>query len=411
MPAHHDILTFLLLMAVILAGAKAGAWLSLRAGQPAVLGELLVGVVLGPSVVNILSIPRFAGEALSTGVFLLANLGVVVLMFIAGLETDLDEMRRVGLVAVTAGVAGVVAPLLLVAAAALAFGLGGGRSVFMGVVAAATSVSITVQTLIELRQLNSKEGTAMLGAAVVDDIVALVVLALFLAASGVGGAMPGGIGITLVRMAAFFLIAVVLGRFLRTALAVARRAPVSEGLLSAALITLLIYAWASEALGGVAVITGAYLAGLIVGQAGFRHEVEQHLKALTYAMLAPIFFVSIGLQTNARSLHLSDLPFAALVIAAAVAGKVIGCGAGARLGGFAWPEALRVGVGMISRGEVGLIIAALGLQAGLLDARGFAIAVIMVLATTLVTPPLLRLSFPSGGVSEEEAIEEEFRDV
>lgn len=411
MPEHHEILTFLLLMALILAGAKGAAWLSLRLGQPAVLGELLAGVLLGPSVVDVLNLPAFAGEALSAGVFLLANLGVIVLMFIAGLETHLDAMRRVGRVAVTAGVAGVVVPLVLGAASTLPFGLGVEKSIFMGVVATATSVSITVQTLIELRQLNSKEGTALLGAAVVDDIVALLVLALFLATSGVSGYAGSGIGGTLVRMVGFFLIAMALGRLLRVALAAARRAPISEGLLSAALITLLVYAWASEALGGVAAITGAYLAGLLVGQAGFRHEVERHLKALTYAMLAPIFFVSIGLQTNARSLQLSDLPLAALVVAAAVASKVIGCGAGARLGGFAWPEALRVGVGMISRGEVGLIIAALGLQVGLLEQRGFAVTVIMVLVTTLVTPTLLRLVFPRVRASEEEAIEEEFRNV
>ncbi len=128
-------------------------------------------------------------------------------------------------------------------------------------------------------------------------------------------------------------------------------------------------------------------------------------------MFAPLFFVSIGLQTNARALQFGDLPLTVLVIAAAVGGKVVGCGAGARLAGFTWTQALRVGVGMISRGEVGLIIAALGLQAGLLQERGFAIMVIMVLATTLLTPPLLRLVFASTPRSEEEAIEAIFEDA
>lgn len=411
MSRHDEALAFLLLLAVILGAAKTAAWFSLRLRQPAVLGELLAGVVLGPSLLDLLHRPPFAGETLSAGVSLLANLGVVVLMFIAGLETNLDNMRRVGRVAVAAGVAGVVVPLLLVAVAVLPFGFEFTKSVFMGIVATATSVSITVQTLIELRQLNSKEGTALLGAAVTDDIVALLVLALFIGMTGTGGETGGGVGQVLLRMAGFFLVAIALGRFFRPALAAAHRAPISEGLLAAALILLLIYGWASEAIGGVAAITGAYLAGVLVSQAGFRHEVEQHLKAFTYAMLAPIFFVSIGLQANARTLQLADLLLTGLVIAAAVAGKVIGCGAGARLGGFTWPESLRVGVGMISRGEVGLIIAALGLQAGLIEDRGFAVIVIMVLVTTLLTPPLLRLVFPPAPPSEEEAIEAAFEDA
>ncbi|MGQ0568213.1 MAG: cation:proton antiporter [Armatimonadota bacterium] len=411
MSRHDEVLAFLLLLAVILGAAKTAAWFSLRLRQPAVLGELLAGVVLGPSLLDLLHRPPFAGETLSAGVSLLANLGVVVLMFIAGLETNLDNMRRVGRVAVAAGVAGVVVPLLLVAGTVLPFGFEFTKSIFMGIVAAATSVSITVQTLIELRQLNSKEGTALLGAAVTDDIVALLVLALFIGMTGTGGETDGGVGQVLLRMAGFFLVAIALGRFFRPVLAAAHRAPVSEGLLAAALILLLIYGWASEGIGGVAAITGAYLAGVLVSQAGFRREVEQHLKAFTYAMLAPIFFVSIGLQANARTLQLADLLLTGLVIAAAVAGKVIGCGAGARLGGFTWPESLRVGVGMISRGEVGLIIAVLGLQAGLIEDRGFAVIVIMVLVTSLLTPPLLRLVFPPAPPSEEEAIEAAFEDA
>ena len=353
----------------------------------------------------------FAGEGVSASVFLLANIGVVLLMFIAGLETDLEQMRLVGRVAVTAGVAGVIVPLFLGLVTVLPFGFDLQMSAFMGIVLTATSVSITVQTLIELRQLNSKEGTTLLGAAVVDDVVALIVLAIFMAVSLTGDTAGNRVGSVLLRMGTFFLIAITLGRFFRPALSAVRRAPVSEGLLSFTLIGVLVYAWAAEALGGVAALTGAYLAGVLVGQAGFRHEIERHLKALTYAVFAPFFFVSIGLQTNARALQFGDLSLTVLVIAAAVGGKVVGCGAGARLAGFTWTQALRVGVGMISRGEVGLIIAALGLQAGLLQERGFAIMVIMVLATTLLTPPLLRLVFASAPRSEEEAIEAAFEDA
>src|SRR3972149_11891283 len=165
MPGHDEILAFLLLLALVLAAARSTAWLSLRLGQPAVLGELLAGVVLGPSVLDLLHRAPFAGEGVSASVFLLANIGVVLLMFIAGLETDLEQMRLVGRVAVTAGVAGVIVPLFLGLVTVLPFGFDLQMSAFMGIVLTATSVSITVQTLIELRQLNSKEGTPLLGAA------------------------------------------------------------------------------------------------------------------------------------------------------------------------------------------------------------------------------------------------------
>ncbi len=411
MPEHHEILNFLLLLAVIVAAAKAAGWLSLRLGQPAVLGELLAGVVLGPSLLDLLRREPFTGEGLAAGIFLLANVGVVLLMFIAGLETDLEQMRRVGKAAVAAGTAGVVVPLVLGLAVALPFGFGPQRSAFMGIVLTATSVSITVQTLIELRQLESKEGTTLLGAAVVDDVIALVVLSIFVAASVAGGGGAAGIGIVLARMAIFFLVATLLGRAFTRALSRAEKAPVSEGLLAAVLVILLAYSWGAEALGGVAAITGAYLAGVLVSQAGYRHEIEHRLKAFTYALLVPIFFVSIGLQTNARSLAAADVPLALLIILAAAVGKIVGCGAGARLAGFTRAEALRIGVGMISRGEVGLIIAALGLQSGLLPERGFAIMVIMVLATTVITPPLLRAVFPPPvPPSEEAAVEAAFAD-
>lgn len=410
MPAHHEILNFFLLLGVIIAAAKGAGWLSLRLGQPAVLGELLAGVVIGPSLLDLMGRPPFAADALSHGVFLLANLGVVLLMFIAGLETDLRQMRRVGRVAVVAGAAGVVVPLLLGMAVLLPFGFGLQRSAFMGIVLTATSVSITVQTLIELRRLDSKEGTTLLGAAVVDDVIALIVLSLFVALSLGGGGGLGSVALLVVRMAGFFAAAIFLGRYLRSALDAAGRAPVSEGLLSAALVAILVYSWGAEAAGGVAAITGAYLAGVLMARAGLAHAIEGRLKATTYALLVPIFFVSIGLQTNVRALHIGDIPLALLVIVTAVAGKIIGCGVGARLTGFTGPEALRIGVGMISRGEVGLIIATLGIQTGLMQPRDFAIMVLMVLATTVITPPLLRAVFPGPPPAEEAALEAAFAD-
>ncbi|MGH2405806.1 MAG: cation:proton antiporter, partial [bacterium] len=185
---HEHLLQFLLLLALIIAAAKAGGWASLRIGQPAVLGEIMAGVLLGPSALDLLSWPVFSGANLGVIIAHLANLGVILLMFVAGLETDLDRMRRVGVPAAMAGTAGVLVPLSLGMLVALPFGYSLAQSAFIGIVLTATSVSITVQTLIELGQLTSKEGTTLLAAAVIDDVIALLVLSAFIAFVGADGA-------------------------------------------------------------------------------------------------------------------------------------------------------------------------------------------------------------------------------
>ncbi len=392
---HTQLLQFLLLLAVIIVAAKSAGWASLRIGQPAVFGEIVAGVLLGPSLLDLLGWPVFRGPSLDVVVAHLATIGVIFLMFIAGLETNLDKMRRVGKVAAAVGVAGVLAPLALGMVVALSFGYGREQAIFVGIVLTATSVSITVQTLIELRQLESKEGTTLLAAAVIDDVIALIVLSAFVAFSAGEAGGAGRVGVVALRMLAFFAAAIWLGMpLIRRVLRQAARLPVSEGLLAFVVVVILLYSWAAEAFGQVASITGAYLAGLLVAQAGFREEIEHRLRAFTYAVLVPVFFISIGLQTNARLMNAADVPFALLIIGAAVVGKILGCGGGALGAGFTRPEALRIGVGMVSRGEVGLIVAAIGLQNGLLAERGFAVMVIMVLVSTIVTPVLLRMTFP-----------------
>lgn len=391
---HSQLLQFLLLLALIIVAAKTAGWASLRIGQPAVFGEILAGVLLGPSLVDVLGWPVFHGAGLDVVIAHLANIGVIFLMFIAGLETNLDKMRRVGKVAAVAGVAGVLTPLALGLFVALSFGYAREQAIFVGIVLTATSVSITVQTLIELRQLESREGTTLLAAAVIDDVIALIVLSAFVAFSTGESGGAGRVGVVALRMLVFFA-AVRLGMpLIRRVLKQAARLPVSEGLLAFVVVVVLLYSWAAEAFGQVASITGAYLAGVLVAQAGFREEIEHRLRAFTYAVLVPVFFISIGLQTNARLMNAADVPFALLIIVAAVGGKILGCGGGALAAGFTRPEALRIGVGMVSRGEVGLIVAAIGLQTGLLAERGFAVMVIMVLASTIITPVLLRMTFP-----------------
>ncbi len=387
------ILQFLLALAIVIAGAKLGGLVSNRLGQPAVLGELLVGLILGPTVLDLLHLPIFGDSHLPETIHLLAELGVVFLMFIAGLEIELDEMAAAGRVAVLAGVLGVAVPLVLGAATALPFGYAPVQSLFIGIILTATSVSISAQTLMELGVLRSREGVALLGAAVIDDVVVILILSLFVALAGEGGGLTDVVWVV-VKMAVYLGAAAVLGAWLIPAFTRwADRQPVSEGLLAGAVVAMLAFAWSAEALGGVALITGAFIAGVLFARTPWRDRIEAGMHAIAYAFFVPIFFVGIGLQANARLIGGDYLVFATLIVAVAIISKLIGSGLGARLASFDYEAALRVGTGMISRGEVGLIVATVGLDNGFINNEVFAIAVVMVLATTLVTPLLLRRVF------------------
>lgn len=387
------ILQFLLVLVIIIASAKLGGLISTRLGQPAVLGELLAGLILGPTVLDLVRLPIFGDPHLPEIIHLLAELGVVFLMFIAGLEIDLEEMASAGKVAMLAGILGVIAPLVLGALTALPFGYTPVKSLFIGVILTATSVSISAQTLMELGVLRSREGIALLGAAVVDDVLVILILSLFVALAGGSGGLVDVVWVV-VKMLVYLGAAAVLG--VRLIPAFARwvdRVPVSEGLLAGAIVATLAFAWSAEALGGVALITGAFIAGVQFARTPLRDRIEGGMHAVAYAFFVPIFFVSIGLQANARLLGGGSLVFATLIVIVAIVSKVIGSGLGALLAGFDRQAALRLGTGMISRGEVGLIVAAVGLDNGFISEEVFAVTVMMVLATTLVTPLLLRRVF------------------
>jgi Kef-type K+ transport system membrane component KefB len=390
-------LQLILALIIIITGAKAGGWLANRLRQPAVMGELLAGLLLGPSLLNLMGWPIFSNSnephLLNETVFQLADLGVVCLMFLAGLEMDAQGMRRAGRVATFAGVSGVIVPLVLGGLIALPFGYRGQSAVFIGIVLTATSVSISAQTLLELGRLRTREGLALLGAAVIDDVLVILLLSVFTALAS-GGAGPGAVLTVLLKMLAYLSLAVLAGFFLLPRLADwVHRQPISEGLAALVLVTALAFAWSAEMVGGLAAITGAFIAGVGFGRSHLRDEIERHMHTITYAFLVPIFFVSIGLKANARALSGPDILFALVLLLVAILSKVIGCGWGARLGGFSNRESLRVGVGMISRGEVGLIVAAVGVGEGLIKADVFSVVTFIVLVTTLVTPPLLRLTF------------------
>jgi Kef-type K+ transport system membrane component KefB len=326
----------------------------------------------------------------------LAGVGVLLLMFVAGLETDLVEMRRVGKVAFWSAFGGVALPMVGGAATAVAFGLPlVWEGIFIGTILTATSVSISAQTLMELGALRSREGCTILGAAVIDDVMGIIVLSVVVAFAKAAGGQIDLLQIVFVavRIAVFFVVAVMAGRLFTPFLRWASKLEVSQGLLAAVLFVTLIYSWAAEYFGAVAAITGSYVAGVLFAQTPFKKEIDDGVHPLTYSMFVPIFFISIGLQVNGRELG-QQITFTLMLILVAIAAKAIGCGVSARACGFTNIESVRVGVGMISRGEVGLIVASYGLANGLIDQNVFSASVLMVLATTMVTPVLLRQTFP-----------------
>jgi Kef-type K+ transport system membrane component KefB len=384
-------LQFIFAIGVLILCARLGGALSRRLNQPAVLGELLAGVVLGPTVLSFFSLPWFTDTHLEEGVRHLAELGVIFLMFLAGMEIELNEMVKTGRASALAGLLGVVTPLVLGMAAALLFGIGATEALFLGIVLSATSVSISAQTLMELGVLRRRESLTLLGAAVFDDVLVILVLSIFLALGGGSSGGWAGAVMVLVRMLAYLIVATLLGFWLIPAmLRRVERLPISQGLVSFSIVLALLYAWSAEALGGVAAITGAFIVGLAVARSPLRQKIEHDLAALTYGFFVPLFFVSIGLGANAREVSGTGLVFGLVLILVAIVSKIVGSGLGAWWGGLPRPEALRLGVGMVSRGEVGLIVASVGLSQGLIDSMAFAQIVLVVLATTLVTPLMLR---------------------
>lgn len=388
------------LLSVILLSAKLAGYLSARVGQPSVLGELLVGIVLGPSVIDVLNLP-FIDHALGDTIAEFGELGVLLLMFIAGLELHLNELTRNTRVAAYAGLFGVLVPTALGWGTGMLFGMETPAAIFLGLTLGATSVSISAQTLMELKVLRSRVGLSLLGAAVFDDILVILFLSVFLALEAGAGSL-GGVLWILVRMIAFLGTSVIFGLWiLPWLMRRISRLPVSQGVLTLALVVMLAYGLAAELVGGMAAITGAFIAGLMMARSGEKERVEQGIHALAYGLFVPVFFINIGLSVNARALRVEMYVFALVITFVALLGKWLGAGIGARLGGLSAVESVQLGAGMISRGEVGLIVASVGIREGLMAADEFSAIVAMVLITTVVTPPILRGLFAHPKAQKE----------
>lgn len=374
---------FILYLLLILLFTKVAGHLSVRLGQPAVLGKLIAGIVLGPAVLGWVQNDSLIHD--------MSEIGVLLLMFIAGLETDLDQLRRNWKPAVAVAVGGIILPLVCGFGIGEAFGFSVHEGWFLGVVLSATSVSITVQVLRDMNKLNTREGSTILGAAVLDDVLVVVLLAVMMSVFGMGG-QEMSLGL-LVGKKLIFFVGAVLGGWLVVPWMMKILAPlkVTEAVITAALIICFGFAYFADML-GMAGIIGAFAAGIAIAQTDYKHDVEEKVEPIAYSIFVPVFFVSIGLNVSFEGVG-QQLGFVVALTLIALVTKLIGGGIGARLTGFDNRSSLAIGSGMISRGEVALIIAAAGLQTGLLAQQYFTSVIIAVILTTLAAPPILKLCF------------------
>jgi len=380
-------------LVVILLAAKAAGYLSTRLGQPSVLGELLIGVLLGPSLIDILHLPFISDVSLGTTISELSELGVLLLMFLAGLELHLRELASHRRVSLLASLGGLLLSVSLGWGAGRIFGMPDAAALLLGLALGATSVSISARTLMELGVLRSRVGLSLLGAAVVDDVLSILAFSIFLAVYSGNGGVASLVG-SVLRMLAFLSLAAAFGLWVLPPLARrVERLSISQGSLAFAIVILLVYGLAAELVGQMAAIIGTFLAGLMFARTAEKHVIEHGVTALAYGLFVPVFFINIGLSVDLHNLPVEALWFILLITLAAILGKLLGAAGGARLGGLPGHESVQLGAGMMARGEVTLIIAAVGSRFGLVDSTAFSAIVAAVLLSTLLTPPILRLVF------------------
>ena len=382
--------SFLLFLAIIMISTKILGLFTRKIHMPTVVGALVAGVILGPSCLNLITL---TGD---TGVFLeqMAELGVILLMFNAGLETDLSELKKNGVASFVTALIGVIVPLI------------GGflgyafffhtdfsdydevlKAVFVGVVLTATSVSITVETLREMGKLKGKVGTTILGAAVIDDIIGIIVLTIV---TSLKDTSVSPITVVLKIVLYFVFIAVLI--FVLTKLKVFVEEQDEKRRTAIICVALcFILSYISEEYFGIADITGAYFAGLMLCTMKVGPYVARRCEIPSYLIFSPVFFASVGLKVTLGGMDASIWIFAIILLVIAILSKVVGCGLGAKICGCTGKEAFQVGIGMISRGEVALIVAQKGYASGMLDDVLFAPIVLVVIVTTLITPILLKL--------------------
>lgn len=400
-------------LAIILAAAKIGAEIAGRFLRiPPVLGELIAGIAIGPFALGglqigdlgpLFEIPENSTIPIAPELFFVAQVAAVILLFQAGLETNRRQFFKYVGPATAVAAGGVIVPFALGVAATLFFGFGStdsirelGPALFVGAAMTATSVGITARVLADMRHLNTPEGVTILGAAVVDDVMGILVLAVVIGIEETGAISAGSIGIIALKAVGFWL-----GL---TAVGTLASRPISAAIgrfnsLGASLALGLALAFAAAGLAesfGLAMIIGAYSIGLALAETDLKHRIEEPMSMVSQ-FLVPVFFVVVGMQVDVPAILKGALLFGVVLSILAIAGKIIGAGAPAMLVGFNPKGSLRISFGMVPRGEVALIIAGIGLASGAIDSELFGVVILMTIVTTIVAPILLVPAFKGGG--------------
>lgn len=389
----------LLPLALILLFTKLFSLLGKKIGLPQVVGMLVAGILLG----FIKYIPNqtvFTQDTMD-GLSFIAKIGVILIMFSAGLETDLNQFKKSGLPSVLITILGVLFPLGFGFLVASAFN-GGFKdmsqhmvitNLFYGAILSATSVSITVAVLKELGKLNSKVGTSIVAAAILDDIIGVILLSLFISLDKGNGI--SGIGISIGKMIAFFVVAIGVGIVIRIGLKhyLKRHPEHHRRIPIIGFAMCFFFAYCAEEWFGVADITGAYIAGIILSSLTETTYIDRKVEVSNYMIFAPVFFASIGINADFGSISPTMIGFGFAFIAAGILGKVVGCGVGSLICKYSFMDSLRVGIGMMARAEVVLVCTQKGVDSGLVDASIMPFVLILIILTSLLTPLLLKLTY------------------
>ncbi len=394
-------------LAIIIFAAEIMGLLSKKCKAPQVVGQIIAGLLIGPAILNIVQPSDFLNQ--------MAEIGVVLLMFSAGLETDLKELIRTGPLALAVACVGVAVPLLggFVLFSLLMYGgfpaVGSPeffRALFIGSIMTATSVTISVQTLRELGHLKGRIGTLILSAAIIDDVIGIIVLTFVISLSGGDTSGNSSIGKVLIQILLFFVVTIGVGilvyklfKLLNKKYEHRRRIPIF-GLAFA-----LLMSFVAEEFFGIADITGAYAAGIILSSIKDSDYVAQKMDISSYMIFGPIFFVNIGLKTSFSDMTGELMVFSILFVIVSLITKIIGCGLTAKLAKNSWKDSLKVGVGMMTRGEVALIVASKGLNVGLMDQKYFVAVILLIICSSVVTPIILKLLYKGEPLPGEKTAE------
>lgn len=394
--------SFLLDIALILLSTKLLGMLTRKIQLPQVVGALLAGLLLGPAGVGILQETEMIKN--------IAEIGVIVLMFSAGLETDVKELKHSGFASFVIALMGIIFPIIGGFAVSIFFIRDSAgtpellQCIFIGVVLTATSVSITVETLKELGKLSTKTGNAILGAALIDDVLGIIALTIISSFAGGGGNATEllFVGVKLLGFFVFCALVALLFYFVINPWINKYKEDLRRfSILS--MVFCLLMAFCAEKFFGVSDITGAFVAGLILSNTKKTTYVISKVDTVSYMILSPVFFASVGLKVSFSGMDTTLLLFSLLILVIAVLTKIIGCGLGAKMCRYTNLQAVKIGIGMVSRGEVALIVASKGLVLGLMQQAFFGPLIVVVVITTIITPILLKLVYRYQAAHEHAA--------